>query len=50
MWKTRKREKLETHLFLGIWENGDVVNIEREGRRRREYEGQRNMASPILYV
>lgn len=25
----RKVEKLETHSFLGVWENGDIINLGR---------------------
>lgn len=34
-------EQLETHSSLGVWENGDIANIEREGRRRRGHGGEK---------
>lgn len=40
-------EQLETHSSLGVWENGDIANIEREGRRRSGYEGEKNGSAPF---
>lgn len=39
-WEARKMEQLETHSSLGVWEKGDIANIEREGRRRRGSGGE----------
>lgn len=40
-------EQLETHSSLGVWENGAIANIEREGRRRSGYGGEKKGSVPF---